>query len=196
MKKEEFLKLGLTEEQAIAAEKASTDELKEFIPKARFNEINEAKKILEGDLAKRDQDLEELKKVDATALQAEITRLQTDNAAAKEKYEAELKQVQINAAVTAALTAAGAKNVKAAKALLDLTGAELDGDKVKGLEEQLKVLQESEESKFMFNVAKETKPNMTGFKPSERKDGVPGEGSKPLTLADALKAHYAADNNE
>ena len=41
MKKEDFLKLGLTEELAVKAAEASTEELKGFIPKNRFDEVNE-----------------------------------------------------------------------------------------------------------------------------------------------------------
>jgi hypothetical protein len=40
MKKEEFVKLGLDEETAKKCEAASTEELKGYIPKARFDEVN------------------------------------------------------------------------------------------------------------------------------------------------------------
>ena len=44
MKKEDFLKLGLSDELANKAAEASAEELKGFIPKSRFDEANEAKK--------------------------------------------------------------------------------------------------------------------------------------------------------
>ena len=46
MKKEQFIELGLEEEMAIKCEKASQEELKGFIPKARFDEVNNEKKKL------------------------------------------------------------------------------------------------------------------------------------------------------
>ena len=46
MKKEEFVKLGIDEELAKKAEAASQEELKGFIPKARFDEVNIEKKNL------------------------------------------------------------------------------------------------------------------------------------------------------
>jgi len=39
MKKEEFVKLGVEEELAAKLETASQDELKGYIPKARFDEV-------------------------------------------------------------------------------------------------------------------------------------------------------------
>lgn len=192
MKKEDFIKLGFTEEQAEKAAQASTDELKGFIPKARFDEVNDAKKQLEADIKTRDEQIDSLKKVDAAGLQAEIERLQGENKAAQEKYEADMKKIQIDAAVEKALLGAKAKNIKAVKALLDLEKAELDGENIKGLEDQLKKLTESEDSKFLFDV--DTKPKMTGVKPGERKDNAPGEVTAPTTLADAVKAHLTNSN--
>jgi len=193
MKKEDFIKLGFTEEQAEKAAEASAEELKGFIPKSRFDEVNDSKKQLELDIKTRDEQLEALKKIDAEGLQAEIEKLQGENKAAKEKYEAELKQLQIDNAVEKALIGAKAKNVKAVKALLDLDKAELDGDSIKGLEDQLKKLQESEDSKFLFDA--ETKPNnpkFKGIKPGEKKDGSPGNEA-PTSLADAVKMHFQSN---
>ena len=43
MKKEDFVKLGMDEELAAKCEAASLEELKGFIPKSRFDEVNNAK---------------------------------------------------------------------------------------------------------------------------------------------------------
>lgn len=188
MKKEDFLKLGLTEEQATKAAEASAEELKGFIPKSRFDEVNEAKKKLEEDIKTRDKQLEELKKLDAEGLKAQIEKLQGENKAAKEKYQAELKQIQINNAVDKALLTAKAKNTKAVKALLDLEKIELDGESVKGLDDQIKKLIEGEDTKFLFDLETSGKPNFKGIKPGEKTDKTGGE--QPKTLADAIKAHF------
>lgn len=192
MKKEDFIKLGFTEEQAEKAAEASAEELKGFIPKSRFDEVNEAKKQLEKDIKTRDEQLEALKEVDAAGLQAEIDKLQKENKAAKEKYEADLKKIQIDNAVEKALLAAKAKNVKAVKALLDLENAEFDGENIKGLDEQLKKLQESEDSKFLFNIETKKQPTFKGIKPGEKSDKTPGEGA-PNSLAEAIKMHFQSN---
>lgn len=192
MKKEDLLKLGLPEDLAEKAAQASTEELKGFIPKTRFDEVNDAKKKLEDDIKTRDQQLEDLKKIDAEALKAQIEKLQSDNQAAKDKYEADIKQIKLDAAVEKALIGANAKNLKAVKALLNLQNAELEGESVKGLEDQIKKLQESEDSKFLFNT--DSKPSkFKGFVPGEKKDGTPGFGGTAGTLADAIRARLEGE---
>ena len=68
-----------------------------FIPKSRFDEVNEAKKTLEEDVKARDKQLEELKKSneDNETLQGQIKKLQDSNKAEKERYESELKSLKI-----------------------------------------------------------------------------------------------------
>jgi len=55
-----------------------------------------------------------------------------------------MAQMQLDIAIEKALTAAKAKNPKAVKALLDLEKVKLDGDKLLGLEDQLKTIQQSD----------------------------------------------------
>lgn len=144
MKKEEFVKLGIDEETAKKCEAASQEELKGFIPKTRFDEVNNEKKKLELDIRDRDGQLETLKNStgDVEAMKQQIATLQADNKAKDEAHAAEVKQLKIDAAVEAALTAAKAKNSTAVKALLkDLDKAEFAEDgTIKGLAEQIEVL--------------------------------------------------------
>jgi len=72
MKKEDLIKLGLDEKMAQKVADTFAEYLKGFIPKSRFDEVNEAKKKLEQDIKTRDEQLEALKKIDAEGLQAEI----------------------------------------------------------------------------------------------------------------------------
>lgn len=76
MKKEDLLAMGLTEEQA---DKVMDGLNGDFVTKSRFNEVNTELKAARTALSERDKQLEELKKVDAAALQAQITQLQADN---------------------------------------------------------------------------------------------------------------------
>lgn len=195
MKKEDLIKLGLDEETAQKVADASNEELKGFIPKSRFDEVNEAKKQLEKDVASRDAQLETLKNStgDVESMKKQITELQTQNATDKANYEAQLKKLQIENAVEKALIGAKAKNIKAVKALLDLENAELDGETIKGLDEQLKKLQESEDSKFLFDVQSSNKQQFKGFKPGESGDGKPGAGTQPSSLAEAVKMHFTSN---
>lgn len=165
MKKEDLMKIeGMTETLATAVAEASAEELKGYIPKTRFDEVNEAKKNAEALVKERDKQLEDVKKStgDNEELKKQIEQLQEDNKTAKQKYESDIKQMQINNAVQAALKDAGAKNVTAIMALLkDMDKVELAEDgTVKGLADQIQELQKSES--YLFELKSEpqqTKPS-------------------------------------
>lgn len=133
---------------------------------------------LKDEIKARDKQLEELKKVDHEGLKSQIEKLQDDNKKAKEEYDAQIKTIRVENAVERSLIASGAKNTKAVKALLDLVNAELDGDTVKGLEAQIKTLQESEDSKFLFNIADDKGAKFKGVKPGEKGDDKSPGGTK------------------
>jgi hypothetical protein len=119
---------------------------KHFIPKDKYNEVAEAKKKLEADIDERDKQLEQLKNAagNSEELKAQIEQLQAENQKAAEEWQAKMAQMQLNFAVDKALTAAKAKNPKAVKALLDMENVKLDGDKLLGLDDQLKAIQQSD----------------------------------------------------
>ena len=119
---------------------------KYFIPKDKYNEDAEAKKQLEKDIQDRDKQLEDLKKAAGSneELKAQIEELQKANREAAEHWQAKVAQMQLDFAIEKALAAAKAKNPKAVKALLDLEKVKLDGDKLLGLDDQLKEIQKSD----------------------------------------------------
>lgn len=185
MTKEQLKELGLSDEQADAIAKGYEG----FIPKSRFDELNERMKAAESTVKERDKQLESLSKSsgDVEALKAQIEGLKADNNAAGEKYAAELRGVKINSIVEKALLGAKARNLTAAKALLDLSGAELDGEGVKGLDERIKALTEGEDTRFLFG----TEPTITGAKPAEGSGGLPRTDPGAMTY-DELVAYQAA----
>jgi DNA repair exonuclease SbcCD ATPase subunit len=145
--KEIIKKAGIEEEKVDGVIADINKELpKYFIPKDKYNEVAEAKKKLEADIQERDKQLEELKKAAGSneELKKQITDLQEANKKAGEEWQAKLAQMQLDFAIEKALAAAKAKNAKAVKALLDLEKVKLDGDKLLGLDDQLKELQKSD----------------------------------------------------
>lgn len=196
MKKDEFVKLGVDEETAKKLETASLEELKGYIPKARFDEVNNEKKKLELDVRDRDSQLETLKNStgDVEALKKQIETLQADNKKKDEEHAAEVRQLKIDNAVNTALVEAKAKNITAVKALLkDLDKAELQEDgTIKGLAEQIAALQKSDD--YLFE-AKDSKKRMKGAKPGEGKDdddGDQGVDTSKMTYSEL--AAYMAEN--
>ena len=196
MKKEEFVKLGISEDLAAKAEAASQEELKGYIPKARFDEVNNEKKKLELDVRDRDGQLETLKNStgDVEAMKQQIATLQADNKAKDEAHAAEIKQLKIDAAVDAALTGARAKNTTAVKALLkDLDKAEIGEDgTIKGLAEQIEALQKSDE--YLFEAKETKKTQVKGAKPGEsgNEDGDHGVDTSKMTYSEL--ASYMAEH--
>lgn len=185
MKKEELVKLGLTEEDAEKVAKASEEELKGYIPKTRFDEVNEAKKHAEESVKERDKQIEGLKASagDADKLKQQIEDLQKANKEKDSNHALEIKKLKLDNAVDSALNAAKAKNLKAVRALLDLDKAELAEDgTVKGLAEQIEKLSKADDSKFLFESS--GKPNIKGAKSGE--DGSDDNGGKP----DLSKMNY------
>lgn len=160
MKKAEFLALGLDEETAVKCEQASLEELKGFIPKSRFDEVNTENKQLKQDVSDRDTQLNDLKAkaVNDANLQAEITRLQEENTKNKEKFEADLAQTKLDNEIDKALMAANAKDLKIARAAFDLSKVKMEDGKLFGFSEQLKEIQES----HAYLFGDEGKPSGTG----------------------------------
>ena len=181
MNKEDLLKLGLTEEQAEKVLSANTEQLKGFIPKARFDEVNNAKKQTEKDLSERDKQLETLKNStgDIEALKQTIETLQNENKASKEQYEANISKIKLDNAIDNALGNAKAKNSRAVRALLDMEKIKFENETLSGLDEQLKALKEAEDSKFLFEEIKEpAKPSFSGVEPGASTGEInPGSGA-------------------
>ena len=127
---------------------------KYFIPKDKYNEAAEAKKKLEADIQERDKQLEELKKAAGSneELKKQIETLQSENKKAADEWQAKVAQMQLDFAIEKALTTAKAKNAKAVKALLDMEKVKLDGDKLLGLDDQLKELQKTDP--YLFGDSK------------------------------------------
>lgn len=167
MKQEDFTALGISEELAKKAAEASKKELEGFIPKSRFDEVNEAKKTLEEDVKAREKQLEELKKSngDNETLQGQIKKLQDSNKAEKERYESELKSLKIANAVKLAVNGKVhdedlvAGLIDKEKLVIDENGG------IIGLEEQVKSLQEKKAFLFKSEDTGSYKPQ-NGGKPS------------------------------
>ena len=173
MKKAEFVALGISEELAAKAEKASLEELKGYVEKSKHDEAVEEGKTLKAQVAERDKQLETLKASagDNEELKKQIEDMKKQNADQEKAHKAELAQLKLDNAIDAALTAAGAKNSKAVKALIDVSKVKLGEDgKLTGWDDQIKAVQKSDA--YLFNV--QQKNNFKGFQPGASGDIKPG----------------------
>ena len=196
MKREDFLALGLDEEFASNCEKASSEELKNYVPYERFKELVDEKNKLKTDIADRDKQFETLKNSsgDVEAMKEQIATLQAENKSKDEAHAAEIKQMKINSALESALIGSKAKNLTAVKALIkDLDKAELQDDgSIKGLEEQIAALKKSDS--YLFEEATAAKPNFKGFQPGvAKKETATGKVDMSKMSYDEL-ANYIENN--
>lgn len=171
MKKEELIAKGLTEDQAKAVMDIYTEEMKGYIPKSRFDEVNTAKGNLEKQVADRDEQLKTLKDEakDSEVLQQKITNLEEANKKAKKDYEAQIRDMKLTSAI---------KNQLGDCKYPDLVADKFDRSKliladdgsVSGLAEQLKTVKETYKELFRPPVSGKTPPN-NGKTPSQGSAG-------------------------
>nr|DAW82202.1 MAG TPA: minor structural protein [Caudoviricetes sp.] len=184
MTRKQLEDLGLTKEQADSIIKINGDDMEnaKSASAAEIKNLQTEADGLKAQVSERDKQLETLKASagDNDTLKKQIEDLQAENVKAKETHEAELNQLKVDFAIEKALASAKAKNIKAVRALLDLTDAKLDKDgNVKGLPEQIEKLTTGADTKFLFEAAKQ-RPTFKGFQPgaSEGKPDVGVDMSK------------------
>lgn len=146
MKKEELIAKGLTEEQAKAVMDIYTEEMKGFIPKSRFDEVNTAKADLEKQVADRDKQLKVLKDE------------AKDSEALQNTYEDKIRDMKLTSAIKDQLTDCKYPELVADK--IDRTKLILAEDgTVSGLTDQLKTVKETYKELFTPPVSGKTPPN-------------------------------------
>jgi len=174
---------ALLQEQGVSDEQiekiiasAAKEAPKHVIPKDKYNEVSNAKSSLETQLSERDVQLADLQKQvkGNEELEKTIKELQDANELAATKHQEELQAQKIESAIDIALTGAKARNLTAAKALLNREGISIDKEgNVIGLTDKVKALVESEETKFIFES---TETVITGTTPG----GQPNGGGNPV----------------
>lgn len=179
----EFLKcLGLEEAaiESIMAEHGRSVEAK----KTEVTNLNTTLEDVKGQLAQRDKDLSDLKKqADGNKdLQQKFTDLEAQYKTEKETLEAKVKETQQNSAIKLAL-AGKVHDADLVANLIDKGTIEIteDGKVSKGLDEQIKTLQESKSFLFVSDKADPIKGIIPG-------DGKPGGDDKVTVGSSFAKA--------
>lgn len=177
MTKEELKALGLTDEQVT---KITEDYGKNYVSKAQFNQKNEEAKTLKGELETVKGEIDTLKKnnTDNAALVKQIDDLKAAGKKRDDEYAAKIEQMHIDGIVEKALVTHQAKNTAAVKALLDLTKPERDGETIKGLEDQIKKIKETDS--YLFGA-----DTVTGVTPGEG-----GDSGQELSLQQQVEQAF------
>lgn len=191
MKRKFLEELGLEKEviDKIMAENGADIEA----AKSDYETLKQERDSMAAQVAERDKQLEELKKTagDHAELQKQIADLQADNQTAKEKYDADMKELKLSTAIRLAL-GESAQDADLVAGLFDKSKLILSEDgKVTGLEEQLKSLKK--EKAFLFKEEKPAQIQIKGGKPAESK-GTPPADKKPSEMTYSEMCKYLESN--
>lgn len=166
-----------------------------YIPKQRFDQVNEQAKEYKKQVGERDTQISKLKEEfkDTAGLKEKVTELETANKIQKEAYEKQLSEITFNNALEKSLGDYKIKDSKLIMALIDKDKLKVDGDTVIGLKEQIEPLQKSHD--FLFE--KEVK-GTGSFNSGGGQDPTPGDAGNFASQlgkqkAEALKAKSLTD---
>lgn len=118
MKKEDLTALGLTEEQITEIQKLNGLDIKK--EQEKVSKVELERDNYKGQLETAQDALKKFDGVDVEQLKGEITKLNTDLQTKESEYQSKLSDMTFSQSIEAAITAAGGKNAKAVKALLDI----------------------------------------------------------------------------
>lgn len=182
MKTELLEKLGIEKEaiDKIMAENGRDVEAQKTVTAAKEAELATAGSTIK----KLQQTVKDFDGVDVKKLQADLATMQT-------KYNEDIAKTKLDSALNLALATGKAKNIKAVRAMLEPDSIKLDGDKLLGLDDQLKKLRESDP--YMFEQAQDDASSKAAAKAkvdSGAKHQEAGETTATVTLLGALNEHY------
>ncbi|HGF7794859.1 TPA: phage scaffolding protein [Enterococcus faecium] len=185
MKREKLKELGLSDEQigsVMALHGATVNELSSNVAAAE-QQVNQYKEQLDANQT----ELDSLKKAAEgnEELTTQLSDLQEKYDQAKADSESKIAEIKKTSAIELALTQAGARNIKAAKALLDSEKLELTDEGIKGLDEQLNTLKESDG--YLFEGETTPPPN-----PDQKKATFQGNPSNAVPPNDETAQMIAA----
>lgn len=130
-----------------------------YVSRSKYDALDVAKKSLETQLQTATDGLKKFEGIDVDKLQTEITNLGNDLSAQKTAYENQIAELQFSSVLETAISAAGARNAKAVKALLDVETLKKSKDQTADIKAAIEACQK--ENDYLFG-AKEPINNPTG----------------------------------
>lgn len=134
----------------------------EFIPKGRFDEVNNQVKDYKSQIAECDKQIDTLSKnaKGNEDLLKQIEELKATNAKNISDYEAKISAREKDYLIDSALSSAKSKNNKAVKSLLDLEKVTVKDGKLEGITEQIEALRKSDS--YLFATDQQVPPSKLG----------------------------------
>lgn len=195
MKSDKLIELGVSTEIAEKIVSMVNEEFSGFVPKSRLDKVIEQRDQYKTDY---ENSVTEMKKLadsakDIDSLKSNIVKLEETNKQLISDHEAKFSKQALEHAVEMALVKAEAKNTKAVKALMSdfLADAKLEGDTVKGIDEAITKLKESDG--YLFNTASSDN-NPKGHTPKGNSGGNVDQTPRSVFEARLAEAKANKDN--
>lgn len=167
MTKEELLALGITEEQITEIFKINGKDVEKAKGDLTTKEVE--LKALQDQLRTANKQIEDFKELDVEGIKKAAADYKTMFEKAEEESKGQIKDLTFNHSLEKALIKAGAKNVKAAKALLDLDNLKESSNMISDIEAA--ITKAKEEASYLYG---EADPEGTGGS-----KGAGGKGTPP-----------------
>lgn len=121
-----------------------------YIPKARFDQVNQEAKTYKGQVDEREKQIIKIKEEykDVDGLKEKLEKLELENKTQKETHEGELAKIAFDNALEKGLNAFNVKDKTLIMAKLNKENLKVDGENIIGLKEQIEPLQKSHEYLF------------------------------------------------
>lgn len=172
MKKEDLIKLGLDDDQIKGVFKIRGIEIEKL--KQTIADLEEEKAKIEQKLAEATKNA--ISSEDFEAVKNEKLQLEQKLADMVKAHQSEINEIKYNVALEKELTAAGAKDVKLVKTVLDTDKIKFKDGKLEGLSEQLESIKESYD--YLFKQEDTGVPKFTG-----KSKGDGSNSADPFALA-------------
>ena len=122
-----------------------------YVPKDRFDQVNQQSKDYKEQVSERDRQIESLKNEfkDVDGLKDKVEQLTRDNAKQKEDYENQIKTINFNNALKASLSSYKCKDEDYLMSKIDRNSIKLNSDgTILGLKEQVEAFKKGHEYLF------------------------------------------------
>ena len=152
MKTEDLKNQGLTDEQISFVMSENGKDIEKFKTE---NETNKTElKSVKEQLKSANETIESYKNMNIEDIKKSADDYKAKFEQSENERKSEIEKLKLSHAIDNALTKAGAKNLNAVKATLDLSNVKLDGDKLLGFDDLLK--NSKEQDSYLYDDAQQS----------------------------------------
>lgn len=183
MKTEELKEIGLNDEQIAEVFKLRGQEVENYNKlKNDYETLKTENENYKSQVASANEQIEAFKDMDIDSIKASAEEYKNKYEEAQIKAKEDIDRINLNNAIDLGLVNAGSRNLKAAKALLDIDSLKDSKNLNDDLKAQIEGLKESDS--YLFKVEEEQKQRSMG-----RSQSLGDKELKDMTYEEMLKAN-------